>query len=220
MKIIFVGGGKILYFLAQTFISKGHDVVIVNRERGDCEDLNRRLETSVLCGDGSDPKILAEAGAEEADVVVALTPYDPENLMTCKLAELRFNVPRTFALVNDPALEDIFHKLGVTQAFSTTSVVSSLVEQKISVDAITNLIPIGSGKIAVTQVELEEGSPAIDKEVEILALPKHAILSCIIRDDDIIIPRGKTVLKKDDRVIVMALPKSMGKVIEVLAGIE
>lgn len=221
MKIIFVGGGKILYFLARTFISKGHDVVIINRERCDCEDLTRRLEAMVLCGDGSDPKILTAAGAEEADVVVALTPYDPENLMICKLAEIRFQVPRTFALVNDPALEDAFHKLGVTRAFSTTSIVSSLIEQKISADSIISLIPLENGRITVTQVKLDHNSPAVEKEIKALCLPKQAILSCIIRnEEEIIIPRGETVLKEADRVIVIALPKSMGKVMETLLGPE
>ena len=140
--------------------------------------------------------------------------------MICKLAEIRFNVPRTIALVNDPALEDVFHQLGVTRAFSTTNIVSSLIEQKISIDAITNLISIESGKINVTQVILDENSPALDREVSALSLPKHAILSCVVRDNEIIIPRGQTVLKKGDHVIVMALPKSMGKVIEALAGPE
>lgn len=194
--------------------------MVINRERSDCEDLSRRLETLVICGDGSDPRYLSEAGADEAQVVVALTPHDPENLMICKLAEVRFQVPRTFALVNDPALEDVFHCLGVTRAFSTTSIVSSLIEQKISVDAITNLIPIESGKVTVTRITLEEGSPAINKEVADLKLPQDTILGCVIRDDEIIIPRGQTVLHRGDRVVVIALPKSQGRLLEALAGPE
>jgi trk system potassium uptake protein len=221
MKIILVGGGKILYFLARTFISKGHETVIINRMREDCEDLTRRLETLVLCGDGSDPTMLVEAGADEADVVVALTPHDPENLMICKLSEVRFHVPRTFALVNDPALEDVFHSLGVTRAFSTTSIVSSLIEQIIAVDAITNLIPIESGKITVTQVTLDENSPAAGLAVSQLAFPKQAILGCVIRKDgEIIIPRGNTVLQLGDRVVAIALPISQGRVLETLLGPE
>jgi trk system potassium uptake protein len=221
VKIVLVGGGKILYFLARTFISKGHETVVVNRSQEDCQDLTRRLETLVLCGDGSDPTILAEAGADEADVVVALTPRDPENLMICKLAEVRFQVPRTFAMVNDPALEEVFHRLGVTRAFSTASVVSSLIEQIIAVDAITNLIPIEGGKITVTQVTLGETSPAVGKTVEHLQLPKEAILGCVIRSDSqIIIPRGKDVLLQGDRVVAIALPTTQRRVLEVLVGVE
>lgn len=220
MKIILVGGGKVLYFLARTFISKGYEVVIINRERYDCEDLTRRLETLVICGDGSDPKYLNEAQADEADVVVALTPHDPENLMICKLAEVRYKVPRTFALVNDPGLEEVFHKLGVTRAFSTTNIVSSLIEQKIDVDAITNLIPIESGKITVTKIQLEETSPAVNKMVADIKFPNDTILGCVIRDDEVIIPNGQTTLLSGDRIVAIALPRSQGKLYEALLGPE
>lgn len=220
MKIILVGGGKVLYFLARTFISKGYEVVIINRERCDCEDLTRRLETLVICGDGSDPKYLNEAQADEADVVVALTPHDPENLMICKLAEVRYKVPRTFALVNDPGLEEVFHKLGVTRAFSTTNIVSSLIEQKIDVDAITNLIPIESGKITVTKIQLEETSPAVNKMVADIKFPNDTILGCVIRDDEVIIPNGQTTLLSGDRIVAIALPRSQGKLYEALLGPE
>jgi trk system potassium uptake protein TrkA len=220
MKIILVGGGKVLYFLARTFISKGYEVVIINRERCDCEDLTRRLETLVICGDGSDPKYLNEAQADEADVVVALTPHDPENLMICKLAEVRYKVPRTFALVNDPGLEEVFHKLGVTRAFSTTSIVSSLIEQKIDVDAITNLVPIESGKITVTKIQLEETSPAVNKIVADIKFPNDTILGFVIRNDEVIIPNGQTTLLSGDRIVAIALPRSQGKLYEALLGPE
>jgi len=83
MKVLIVGGGKTLYFLCRNFTAKGYEVVIINRDRGECVQLARQLSATVVCGDGSDPAILKEAGAMGADAVLAITPNDHDNLVIC-----------------------------------------------------------------------------------------------------------------------------------------
>lgn len=218
MKIILVGGGKVIYFLTKTFLSKGYEVVIVNKDKEDSEQISRKLEVMVICGDGADPIYLDEAGASEADVVVALTPHDPENLMICSLAKKRFHVTRTFALVNDPAHEQIFLRLGVTSAFSTATLLSSLVEQQVSFDNITHLIPIEAGKITITEVTLDESCPSTGARISELQLPRDSILASIIRKEEILIPKGSTYLEAGDKIVIIALPKSQSRVLKTLCG--
>lgn len=205
-----------IYYLSRTFLSKGYRVTIVNRDRGECTRLARRLKAVIIYGDGSDPKILQDAGAGSADVVLAITPHDPDNLVICQLAELRFRVPRTLARVNDPDNETVFRQLGIT-AFSTTGIVASLIEQRTALDEIINLIPVGEGKINVTEIRLNETSPATGKTLREILLPENSLVACILREGEAIVPRGATLLHAGDELIVLGLPENLGAVIKTLA---
>jgi len=217
MKIVVVGGGKLVYFVCRSFISKGHDVVLINRHREECTWLSRRLHATVVFGDGSDPQILEEAGAPAADAVLAVTPNDEDNLVICQVAQLRFGVPQTLALVNDPDHELTFRQLGVT-AVSTTRILSSLIEQRMAFDEITNLIPIGEGQVNVTEVELGDESPVIGEPLHAVALPEDSLIACILRRGRPLVPRGGTILREDDHVIVITLPDNHTQVMRLLTG--
>ncbi|MBI1928289.1 NAD-binding protein [Candidatus Poribacteria bacterium] len=218
MNILIVGGGKLVYFLSRTFISKGYSVTIINRDREECSWLARRLKATAVYGDGSNPQILEEAGAGTADAVLAVTPNDQDNLVICQLASLRFHVPRTLALVNDPDHEEVFRQLGITSAFSTTRVLSSLIEQRAGFEGITNLLPVGEGKVNVTEVVLEGTSPVVGRALRDIAFPENSLIACLLRDDQPIVPRGTTVLQERDRLIVMTLPENHGQVLKMLTG--
>ena len=218
MKIIVIGGARMVYFLCRAFISKGHAVALVNRDREECSQLARRLKATVVYGDGSDPQILAEAGAESADALFAVTPNDEDNMVICEIATRRFHVPRTLALVNDPDNEEVFKELSNTTAFSTTHILANLIEQRASFDDITNLFPVGEGKINVTEVVLREDAPVLGKSLKDISLPENALIAGILRNGDAVIPRGPTVLCAGDRLILMTLPANQGQVLKSLLG--
>ncbi len=217
MKILVVGGGNTLYFLGRSFASKGWEVVIVNRDPAECVRLARQLPAVVVCGDGSAPSVLEDAGARSADVVLAITPHDQDNLVICQLAALQFGVPRTVALANDPDNVDVFEKLGVT-AFSTTQVVGSLIEQRASLEAITNLLPVGEGRVNVTEILLDAASPVAGKQLKDIALPENALVAVLLRDKLPIVPRGATALQAGDRVVLITLPENHGPVVKYFTG--
>lgn len=218
MNVLVVGGGKVIYFLCRTFISKGYKVTVINRDKDECIRLARRLKITVVYGDGSDPQILEEAGADTTDAVLAVTPNDQDNLVICQLADLRFRVPRTLALVNDPDNEEVFRQLGITAVFSTTRILSSLIEQRSGFEEIVNLIPVGEGKVNVTEVMLKETSPVVGRSLRDITLPENSIVACVLSNDKLIIPRGTTVLQNRDRIIVISLPENHGQVLKALTG--
>jgi trk system potassium uptake protein TrkA len=217
MHILIVGGEKVVYFLSRTFLSKGYRVTIVNRHRDECTQLARRLKATIVFGDGSDPQILEEAEADTADAVLAVTPNDQDNLVICQLAELRFRVPRRLALVNDPENEQVFRELGIT-AVSTTRILSSLIEQRAGYEDIINLIPIEEGKVNLTEVVLPESSPVIGRPLSDIALPGNSLVAYILRQAQPIVPRGPTVLRAQDRLIIITLPENHGQVLKALTG--
>ena len=217
MNILMVGGGKAVYFLCRTFLSKGYRVTIVNRDKEECTLLARRLKSTIVHGDGSDPEVLEDAGANTADALLAVTPNDQDNLVICQLADLRFGVPRTLALVNDPENEEVFRGLGIA-AVSTTRIVTGLIEQRTGFDEIINLMPIDEGRVNLTEIILKENSPVIGRALREIELPDDSLVAYILRKGRPVVPRGPTVLQEQDRLIVISVPENYGRVLKVLTG--
>jgi trk system potassium uptake protein TrkA len=217
MKVLLVGAGKTLYFLCRNFTAKGYEVVIINRNQKECVQLARQLAAVVVCGDGSDAGILKDAGAMGADVVLAITPNDQDNLVICQLASIQFGVPRAIALANDPDNAEIFEKLGVT-AFSTTHIVGSLIEQRASLEQIINLLPVGEGRVNVTEIVLDADSPVAGKLLKDIVLPENALVAVVIRASQPIVPRGSNQLLAGDRIVLITLPENHGSVLNAFTG--
>lgn len=220
LRIMVVGGGRQAYFLARSFIDKGHQVTIVNDDADESRRLARRLNALVIHGDGSSPRVLGEAGAENADVVLAITPRDEDNLVICQAAERLFGVRRTLASVSDPALEPVFRALGVNGAFSLSQVLTGLIERRVESSTILNLLPLGQGEATLTEVVLDQGAPAAGRTLGELDLPGDSLVVCIFRDGRPIIPRGGTRLEPGDRAVVMATGENYAAVLRALAGKE
>ncbi|PKN30574.1 MAG: potassium transporter TrkA [Deltaproteobacteria bacterium HGW-Deltaproteobacteria-21] len=217
MKVLIIGEGKTLYFLCRSFAAKGHEVVLINPSREECAELARRLKATVVCGDGSDPEILQEAGAMGADVILAMTPNDQDNLVISQLASLQYGVPRVLALANDPDNTEVFEQLGV-HAFSTTLILSSLIEQRASLEQITNLLPVGEGRVNVTEILLDADSPVAGKLLKDIGLQENGLVAVVIRDHQAIVPRGATQLMEGDRVVLITLPENHGPVVRSFTG--
>jgi len=152
-----------------------------------------------------------------ADVVLAITPNDQDNLVICQLASLQFGVPRAVALANDPDNAEIFQNLGVS-AFSTTHIVGSLIEQRASIEQITNLLPVAEGKVNVTEIALDAGFPVAGKLLKDIELPENALVAVVIRESQPIVPRGATRLLAGDRVVLITLPENHGPVLKAFTG--
>lgn len=221
MRAILAGEGKTLYYLARQFTAKGHHITIIDRHPDECETLARRLEKSVVVlGNGSDPAVLEDAGARQADVLVALTPEDQDNLIACQVARQMFGVPRVLALVNDPDNEEIFKRLGVTEAFSATRIIATLLEEQAALEEVINLLPMAEGRIQVAEVVIGEKAPARDKTLQELDLPADTLVAGIIRAGDVHIPRGNSRLYLGDKVILIGRPASFGEALRAVAGEE
>ncbi len=217
MNVLIVGGGKAVYFLCRTFLAKGHQVTLINRDPDECVQMARRLKLTVIRGDGSDPAILEEVGVQAADAVLAVTPNDQDNLAVCQLATTQYGVPRALALVNDPDNEKVFRKLGVA-AFSTARTIASLIEQRTDLDEITNLIPVGEGKVNITEVRLQPTAPVVGKTLRDLALPADSLIAVVLRQGEALVPRGDTQLHAGDQLVLITLPGNHGPVLRAITG--
>jgi len=217
MKALICGEGKSLYFLGRAFLAKGYSATLVTPNAKDAEQLARRLNALVIAGNGSEPAVIEEAGAIEADVVVAATPHDHDNLAICQIASTRFDVPQVLALVNDPDNEESFADLGIP-AVSATHIMVDMLERRAASSEISTILPLGEGKLTLAEVTLSADAPVVAKRVMDLALPPDALLVSVLRGHEALIPHGQTVLECNDKVIVITSPESHGQTLRALTG--
>ena len=218
MKILLIGSGKTVYYLAKEFCDKGHQTTLITKDREEARKFSRQLPAVVVHGDGSEQATLEEAGAREMDVVLALTSADQDNLVACQLAQRKFGVSRTLALANDPENESIFRQLGVTVAFSGTKLVARMIEEQADIDEVIHLFPVAGGRLDVSEVSLRPNAPCIGQTLLDLPLPEESLVATIIRGEDVIIPGGRTEIKSGDRLLVVTEPQVYEKVMKILTG--
>lgn len=218
MKLVIVGGKKVVYFLAKDFISKGYDVAIVNKDPDYCRSLSQKLNALIINGDASKQDVLAQAEADKADAILALTGNDSDNLFICQLAQKKFEIENTFAMVNNPDNEEIFKKLGIETIFNTTRLLSLLIEQRVETSDVSNLLSIEEGRVNISQVILDEDSPVLGQSLKEINLPEDIVFGCVIRGEEVLIPRGNTRLLAGDKVLLITLPERQAEAFSALTS--
>ncbi|GIV21622.1 MAG: hypothetical protein KatS3mg023_3373 [Armatimonadota bacterium] len=203
MYIIIVGAGNVGYYLAKTLMNAGHEVLLIERDKRRCALLQDELGEMVMRGRGDEIHTMREAGADRADIVVACTGDDEDNLIISQIAKWYFNVPRTVARINDPRNEGIFQQLGIDATVSSTNIIYHLIEQEIETGEIIPLAALKRGNIEIVDVELSTRSPVVGKRIEDISLPPNALIVCLIRHENAVLPHADTVLEPGDSVIAL-----------------
>ncbi|MDI6717282.1 MAG: NAD-binding protein [Actinomycetota bacterium] len=218
MYIIIGGGGKVGSSLARKLANRGHAVVVLDKSAEKCARIAESTDNVlVINGDACDVKYMEEAGAERADVLAAVTGDDDDNLVMCQLATEGFNIPKAVARVNDPRNERIFHALGIN-ALSSTTIITSLIEKEATIGDIITLQALQKGNLVLVEMDLPRNTPIDGKKLVDIKLPKKVVLVSVIRDDEVIIPRGNTILKAGDAVIALTVPDNEQALRDILAG--
>ena len=218
MYIIVVGGGKVGYYLTKTLVNEGYEVLLIEKNPKKVITYGERFGSVVIEGDGAELSTLEAAGAARADVVVAVTGDNEENLVICQTAKRMFNVPRTIARVNNPKNEEIFRKLGIDVTVSSTHLILSIIEQEIPERGLVHLMTLKHAQLAIVETTVEEGAVAAGKSLADITFPPNVVISAVLRDSSLLIPRGDTVLQPGDEVIALANHESEEALRQVLAG--
>lgn len=218
MYLIIVGAGKIGFFLAKRLCAHKHTIVLVDKDRKICEELARQLEVTVIRGDGCDPHILEQAGAERADVLAAVTGDDEDNLIIFQLAKERFRIRRTVGRVNDPDNEHTFSQLGIDVPVDSTMIIAKVIEEEVSFSDFVNLMSFKRGKLAIVRVDLPPEAAVINRQVQEIRWPENSVLISILRGEEVIVPKGNTVFKPGDDVIALTLIGNEPQLLQLLVG--
>jgi len=218
MYIVIVGAGKVGYFLAKRLCLNKHTVSIVEKDKQLCEEIAKELEALVIKGDGCDPHILEEAGISRADVVAAVTGDDEDNLIICQLAKEIFKIKRAVGRVNNPDNEHTFSELGVDVPVDSTKIIAKIIEEEVSFSDFVNLMSFKRGKLAIVRLDLPDDSPVINKQVQDIQLPPDSVLVSIVRGEEVIVPKGNTMLKSGDDIIALTVVGNEPQLLNLLVG--
>ena len=209
MYIIVVGGGRVGYYLTRALLDEGHEVLIVEKNATFCEIINEELGSICIRGDGCEAATLEEMGTGRADMFIAVTGDDEDNLVACQVAKHKFNVPRTIARLRNPKNEILFKKLGIDVTVSSTDIILEHIEEVLPTHSLTHLLPIRDKGLEIVEVKIPADSTTVGKPVKELSLPPESILSLIIRKErKPIVPTANTILQAGDQVIAVTRPES------------
>ncbi|HET9015828.1 MAG TPA: NAD-binding protein [Thermomicrobiaceae bacterium] len=203
MYIIVVGGGKVGYYLTKTLVTEGYEVFLIEKNPAKCHVYAERFGAVVMQGDGADASILAAAGAARADVVIAVTGDDEDNLVISQMAKVKFHVGRTIARVNNPKNEEVFRRLGIDVTVSQTNVILSMIEQQIPDRPFVHLLALRHADLAIVEAKVSPSSPVVNQMVGSTAFPPEVNLTAILRAGELIIPAGQTVIRAGDEIIAV-----------------
>jgi trk system potassium uptake protein TrkA len=209
IRIAIAGAGNVGSFVAKDLTSKGHDVVLIEQNEETVKTRKPELDVNWVRGDACELHTLDAAVLSSCDVMVAATGDDEDNLVISLLAKQEFAVPRVVARVNHPDNEWLFTETwGVDVAVSTPHLLTSLVEEAVSVGDLVQLLKLEQGKVALLEVTLAEASPAEGKTVGDLNMPPDCTIVAIVRDKHVITPGGDTPLHAGDEVLALAAPEA------------
>lgn len=219
MYIIVVGGGKVGYYLTKSLLEEGYEVLVIEKDPRKCAVLMDELGANVLQGDACEVSYMMEAGMGRADVVVAVTGDDEDNLVVCQVAKHKFNVPRTIARINNPKNERIFRRLGIDVPVSSTELILSQIERVIPSQSLVHLLTLRSVGVNFIELEIQPDSPALGRPLRELGIPDDCILPLVVREGkEAIIPYGDTMLKAGDQVIAVTSEASERTLRQILCG--
>lgn len=201
MYIIIVGAGKIGYNLSKALIAEGHEILLIEKDRNKYNLLVKELGEAVYLGSGCEVSTLRNVGTNRADMLIAVTGLDQENLVACQLAKLIFMIPKTLALVNDPKNEELFKALGVDLVVNTTNLISTLIGHKLNINVLLPLLTFKN--LEIVQAEITDSSPAVNKQVKDLGLPADSLLIAAIRNENAVLLKGDSVILANDTIVAL-----------------
>lgn len=204
--ILIVGAGKVGEYLAKNLHQKNYDVAIIEKDTQIAERIaHEEKDILVISGDGCDPNRLEDAQIKNAAVVAAVTGDDEDNLIICQLAKENYFVKRVIARINNPKNEETFKALDI-EAVSATMIISKLIEEESKLGDIITLMSLKKGKIVMVEFELTTNSPAINQQIKDIKLPRQCILTSIVREEELIFPKGDTTLEAGDSILALTGP--------------
>jgi trk system potassium uptake protein TrkA len=219
MKVVIAGAGSVGRYMADQLHASGHEVTLVDQTPAVFDRFGSDGSVTWFLGDACEVATLDAVAVADADVVAAVTGDDEDNLVIALLAKQEFGVPRVVARVNNPKNEWMFNEMwGVDVAVSTPHLLTAVVEEAVNVGSFVRLLSLEGGNARLAEVTLVGDSPAIGSTIADLGLPRESTVVALIRDRHVVVPRGDTVLRTNDEVLVLVTGDAEDDVRRVLVG--
>ncbi len=216
MYVLIVGGGKVGLNTARQLMQLGHEIVLVEQRSTRYAAIAQVIgEDYLVFGDGTEIWVLERAGIGRADMVVAVTGDDEDNIIISQIAELKFGVPKVVARVNNPFNQPTFDLLGIQNTVSATTGMLNLIMHELPTHKFVHLLSLRREKLELVELEIEASSPFANTLVQDINLPDGVLLVAILRDGDALVARGHSEILPGDYVICLLPPDKETDLLEV-----
>jgi trk system potassium uptake protein TrkA len=204
--VIIAGGGKVGWNLARELMAKGHEVTLVEGYRRRYLVIEQELEHAVQYGDATELWVLERAGIQRADLVIAVTGDDEDNLLICQIAKEKYLCERIIARVNNPRNRPYFELLGIQPAVSATDLILRLIEHEVPSYGLVHLLDLRDEQLEIIELEVADEAPAAGRSVAQVALPDGCLIISVLRRGRGFVPKADTVIESGDEVLLVLDP--------------
>jgi trk system potassium uptake protein len=205
--IIIVGAGKVGWNLARELIEKDNEVTVIESNRERYLTVEQELEHNIQYGDASELWVLERAGISRADMVIAVTGDDEDNMLICQVAKEKYLVDRIIARVNNPRNRETFDLLGIKPVVSATDLILRLIEHEVPEYGLVHLLDLPEQRLEIIEMELPGDSRAAGHRVGDLAMPEGSLLISVLREGTGFVPNAETVLQAGDEILAVLDPR-------------
>jgi trk system potassium uptake protein TrkA len=204
--VIIAGGGKVGWNLARELIAKDHEVTLVEGDRGRYLTVEQELEHAIQYGDATELWVLERAGIQRADLVIAVTGDDEDNLLICQIAKDKYLCDRIIARVNNPRNRQYFELLGIQPVVSATDLILRLIEHEVPSYGLVHLLDLRDEDLEIIEIEVSPNAPAAGQQVQEVDLPDGVLIISVLRNGRGFVPKADTVIEADDEVLLVLDP--------------
>ena len=204
MYIIVAGGGEVGFYLARILLKDGHEILVIEKDAGQCDLISENIGDVVLRGDGCEARTLEEVGAARADMLIAVTGDDDDNLVACQVAKHRFHVPHTIARIKNPKRRALFEKLGIDLTVCSTELILAHIEQELPSHPLVPLLRMKRGNLEIVEVKVAPDSKMVGKKLkDFKMLPNSLVCLIVGKEKGPHIPTMDTILEAEDEIIAV-----------------
>ena len=218
MRIIIVGGGKLGHQIARNMLEKKYCVKLIEKDKLKCMHLANELDAEVICGDGTEIEVLADAGTKNADCFIAVTGSDQDNLVASQLAKKEFKAAKVIIRANDPRNLEALRTLGSAISVSSTEIITNLIEQEVNSAEMHLLTTLNKGKAGICAITLPKDTALNGVSLKDITLPSGSLIISILREDNMIIPNGFSVVFAGDEVVAVCQGESQIDLMKILGA--
>jgi trk system potassium uptake protein TrkA len=203
MYAIIVGAGKVGRNLARELIVKGHEVTLIESSRERYLAIEEEFEYGAQYGDATELWVLERAGVQRADLVVAVTGDDEDNMLVCQVAKEKYLCDRIIARVNNPRNRDHFRLLGIQPAVSATDLILRLIEHEVPRYGLVHLLALEEERLEIIELEVSADAPTVGQRVVDIDLPEGSLIISVLRDGTGFVPKQDTTIEVGDEVLLV-----------------
>ena len=218
MYVVIAGAGKVGWNLARELMAKGNEVTVVESDRSRYLTVEQELEHAIQYGDATELWVLERAGINRADLTVAVTGDDEDNLLICQLAKEKYLCARIIARINNPRNRQFFELLGIQPAVSATDLILRLIEHEVPSYGLVHLLDLRDEQLEIIEIEVSPGAPADGRKVMDVDLPDGVLIISVLRDGKGFVPKADTVINGGDEVLLVLDPGLEESITKQFAG--